>query len=82
MTLSVCCPVSEISDDPAFIVLLSLACLLTILVLIVFFDECLYLSRVHTNDSQRQKRVITLLGLYPVSIRMDLTNPSCLAREH
>ena len=74
--ISVFCSVSEISDDPAFIVLLSLACLLTILVLIVFFDECLYLRRIHTNDSQRQKRVITLLGLYPVRIGINLTKPS------
>ena len=59
---------SEISSDIPVIVLLALACVLTIVIIGIFLEEHVYLQKVHDNDPIRQRRVITLLGLYPVSV--------------
>ena len=58
---------SELSSDIPTIVFLALACVLTLAILVIFLEEHVYLQKIHMHDPIRQRRVVTLLGLYPVS---------------
>lgn len=71
---------AEISSDVPIIVLLALACVLTVVICALFIDEHVYLQTVHTNNPLRQRRVVTLLGLYPMISGMALLSllvPAC-----